>query len=136
MSRKRRQPFSAVLGPLESEVMRAVWDGGEVTVRDVQLTLSSSRPVAYTTVMTTMGRLADKGFLRRIEAQPAHRYTALVSRDQYARSAVKSVLDWLVGQFGDPAVAHFLDSPEADSQLLASLREAIARIEGASQDRG
>jgi predicted transcriptional regulator len=116
--------------------MQAVWDGRDVTVRDVQLALESSRPVAYTTVMTTMGRLADKGFLRRVESQPAHRYSALVSRDEYARTAVKSVLDWLVGQFGDPAVAHFLDSPEADSKLIASLREAIARIEDVGRDRG
>jgi predicted transcriptional regulator len=135
MSPKRRQPFAAVLGPLEAEVMQAVWDGGDVTVRDVQAALSRTRAVAYTTVMTTMGRLADKGFLRRVESQPAHRYSALVAREEYARTAVKSVLDWLVGQFGDPAVAHFLDSPEADSQLIASLREAIARIEDAAQDR-
>lgn len=126
MSRKRRQPFSAVLGPLESEVMRAVWDGGEVTVRDVQLALSSSRPVAYTTVMTTMGRLADKGLLRRVEDQRAHRFTPLLTREQYADSTVKSVVDWLVSQFRDPAVAYFLDRVEEDDEkVIAALRDAI-----------
>jgi predicted transcriptional regulator len=127
MSRKRRQtPLAAVLGPLETEVMEAVWDGGEVTVRDVQRVLTRQRPVAYTTVMTTMGRLADKGFLRRIEVQPAHRYSALLSRDQYAQTTVSSILDWLVGQFGDPAVAYFVDRLEKeDAALLNTLREAI-----------
>jgi BlaI family transcriptional regulator, penicillinase repressor len=127
MSRKRRQtPLAAVLGPLETEVMEAVWDGGEVTVRDVQRVLTKQRPVAYTTVMTTMGRLADKGFLRRIEVQPAHRYSALLSRDQYAQTTVSSILDWLVGQFGDPAVAYFVDRLEKeDAALLNTLREAI-----------
>jgi predicted transcriptional regulator len=106
--------------------MEAVWDGGEVTVRDVQRVLARQRPVAYTTVMTTMGRLADKGFLRRIEIQPAHRYSALLSRDQYAQTTVSSILDWLVGQFGDPAVAYFVDRLEKeDAALLNTLREAI-----------
>jgi predicted transcriptional regulator len=127
MSRKRRQaPLASVLGPLETEVMEAVWDGDEVTVRDVQAVLTRQRPVAYTTVMTTMGRLADKGFLRRMEVQPAHRYTALLSRDEYAQTTVSSILDWLVGQFGDPAVAYFVDRLEKeDVALLNSLREAI-----------
>jgi predicted transcriptional regulator len=115
--------------------MQAVWDRGEVTVRDVQLALTGPRPIAYTTVMTTMGRLADKGFLKRIEGQPAHRYSPLVSREDYARTAVRSVLDWLVGQFGDPAVAQFLDSPDLDPQLIRSLRAAIAQMEEAAEDR-
>jgi predicted transcriptional regulator len=127
MSRKRRHtPLAAVLGPLETEVMEAVWDGGDVTVRDVQSVLMRQRPVAYTTVMTTMGRLADKGFLQRIEVQPAHRYSALLSRDEYAETTVSSILDWLVGQFGDPAVAYFVDRIEKeDAALLNTLREAI-----------
>jgi predicted transcriptional regulator len=127
MSRKRRHtPLAAVLGPLETEVMEAVWDGGEVTVRDVQSVLTTQRPVAYTTVMTTMGRLADKGFLQRVEVQPAHRYSALLSRDEYAETTVSSILDWLVGQFGDPAVAYFVDRIEKeDAALLNTLREAI-----------
>jgi predicted transcriptional regulator len=132
---KRRQlPLSAVLGPLEAEVMEAVWRGGDVTVRDVQQELAGQRPVAYTTVMTTMGRLADKGFLRRVESQPAHRYSAILTREQYADSAVKSVLDWLVGTFGDPAVAYFVDRVERqDEALIASLREAIAQRESRSE---
>lgn len=114
--------------------MQAVWNGRDVTVRDVQVALESSRPVAYTTVMTTMGRLADKGFLRRVETQPAHRYSALVAREEYARTAVKSVLDWLVGQFGDPAVAYFVDRVEReDWALIESLREAVAQRESAAR---
>jgi BlaI family transcriptional regulator, penicillinase repressor len=126
MTPRRREPLSEVLGPLEAEVMEVVWDEGEVTVRDVHERLSQRRPVAYTTVMTTLGRLADKGLLRRIEAQPAHRYSPLLSREQYASTTVKSVLDWLVGQFGDPAVAYFVDRLEdEDERLLDSLRDAI-----------
>ena len=126
MAPRRRHTLAEVLGPLEAEVMEVAWDLGEVTVRDVHEALNESRPVAYTTVMTTMGRLADKGLLRRVEDQKAHRFTPLLSREQYADSTVKSVVDWLVTQFRDPAVAYFLDRVEKeDEKVIAALKEAI-----------
>lgn len=123
---RRRHTLAEVLGPLEAEVMEVTWDRGEVTVRDVHEALNESRSVAYTTVMTTMGRLADKGLLRRVEDQRAHRFTPLLSREQYADSTVKSVVDWLVSQFRDPAVAYFLDRvEEEDEEVVEALKEAI-----------
>jgi predicted transcriptional regulator len=131
---RRKHSLSEVLGPLEAEIMDVVWDNGEVTVRDVHNTLNSNHPIAYTTVMTTLGRLTDKGLLQRIEDQPAHRYSAIVTRDQYADSTVKSVVDWLMGHFPDPAVAYFIDRvEEEDDQVIDRLRQAIdeRRQEGA-----
>ena len=126
MAPRRKHSLAEVLGPLEAEIMEVVWDSGEVTVRDVHKALGSSKPLAYTTVMTTLGRLADKGLVKRIEVQPAHHYVALVSREQYARSTVKSVVDWLVNHFPDPAVAYFLDRVEKeDENVVERLREAI-----------
>lgn len=126
MTPRRRHTLAEVLGPLEAEVMEVTWERGEVTVRDVHEALNESRPVAYTTVMTTMGRLADKGLLRRVEDQRAHRFTPLLSREQYADSTVKSVVDWLVTQFRDPAVAYFLDRvEEEDEEVVDALRDAI-----------
>ncbi len=126
MAARRKHTLADVLGPLESEIMDVVWDAGEVTVRDVHRTLNDVRPIAYTTVMTTLGRLTDKGLLRRVEDQPAHRYSALVSREEYASSTVKSVVDWLVQHFPDPAVAYFVDKVEKeDEEVIERLREAI-----------
>lgn len=126
MAPRRKHSLSDVLGPLEAEIMEVVWNSGEVTVRDVHEALGGSRPLAYTTVMTTLGRLADKGLVKRIEDQPAHHYRALVTREQYARSTVKSVVDWLVNHFPDPAVAYFVDRVEKeDERVIERLREAI-----------
>ena len=123
---RRKHTLSAVLGPLENEIMEVVWELGEVTVRDVHGALEAKRPIAYTTVMTTLGRLADKSFLKRIEKQPAHHYEALVTREQYAKSTVKSVVDWLVDHFPDPAVAYFVDRVEKeDDEVIEKLRQAI-----------
>ncbi|HVF53238.1 MAG TPA: BlaI/MecI/CopY family transcriptional regulator [Actinomycetota bacterium] len=126
MTARRKHSLADVLGPLEADIMDVVWNEGEVTVRDVHRAINADRPIAYTTVMTTLGRLADKGLLRRDDDQPAHRYTPLLSREQYARTTVKSVVDWLVSHFPDPAVAYFVDRVEkGDEDVIDRLREAI-----------
>ncbi len=131
MTPRRKHSLGDVLGPLESEIMEVVWDQGEVTVRDVHRAIEQHRPIAYTTVMTTLGRLSDKGFLKRLEAQPAHHYSPLVTRDQYAKRTVKSVVDWLVHHFPDPAVSYFIDRVEKqDDQVVERLRQAIEERKG------
>lgn len=126
MTARRKHSLSKVLGPLEAEIMEVVWQEGEVTVRDVHAAIKQSRQIAYTTVMTTLGRLAEKGLLKRVEGHPAHRYSALVTREQYARSTVKSVVDWLVDHFPEPAVAYFVDRVgEEDDEVIDKLRAAI-----------
>jgi predicted transcriptional regulator len=126
MTPRRREPLANVLGPLEAQVMEIIWSHDEVTVRDVHKALLKKRSIAYTTVMTTMGRLADKRLLKRTEDQPAHRYKALLTREQYARSTVKNVIDWLVNHFRGPTVAYFIDRvEEEDEAVIESLREAI-----------
>ncbi len=110
--------------------MEIVWERREATVRDVHRALADKRSIAYTTVMTTMGRLTEKGILRRVEDQPAHHYFPLVTREQYASSTVKSVVDWLANHFRDPAVAYFIDKVEEEDQaVIDSLREAIEQRE-------
>jgi predicted transcriptional regulator len=122
-ARRSRRTLDEVLGPLEAEVMDVVWAEDEVTVRDVHEALNRKRKLAYTTVMTTMTRLADKGLLSRVEDHPAHRFSARVTREQYASSTVRSVVDWLVEHFRDPAVAYFIDRVGEDD--LDSLMDAI-----------
>ena len=126
MPSRRKHSLSEVLGPLETEIMEVVWDLEEVTVRDVHNRLQANRTIAYTTVMTTLGRLSDKGLVRRVEEQPAHRYLPVVSREQYARSTVKSVVDWLIGHFPDPAVSYFVDRVEKeDERVMDRLKQMI-----------
>jgi predicted transcriptional regulator len=109
-------------------VMEIVWDRDRVTVRDVHDVLRQSRDIAYTTVMTTLGRLADKGLLSRIEGQPAHHFVPAVSREQYAQSTVTSVMGWLMNHFPDPVVGYLVEKVEdEDEDVLDRLREAIER---------
>ena len=127
---KRRTQLDGVLGPLEAEVMEAVWDGGDTTVRDVYATLSRRRDIAYTTVMTTMTRLAAKGLLVRDASGLAHRYRASVTREDYAKSTVHSVVDWLVNSFPEPAISYFVDvvNEGDDPAVLEALRSKIDEL--------
>jgi predicted transcriptional regulator len=125
---RRNEPLEALLGPLEQEVMDVAWRLGDATVRDVHGQLAAKRTIAYTTVMTTMSRLASKGLLSRDTAGLAHRYRPAVSRDRYARSAVGDVLSWLLERYPEPAAAYFADVvDDADGVTLDELRAAVER---------
>lgn len=125
---KRRSQLQGLLGPLETDVMEMVWTLGDTTVRDVHEALAARRDLAYTTVMTTMARLASKGLLARDTSGLAHRYRATISRDEYARSTVTSVVDWLVDRFPEPAMSYFMQVVE-DEGGTASTDELRERIE-------
>lgn len=125
---RRKDPLEALLGPLEQDVMDVVWRLGEATVRDVHEELAATRAIAYTTVMTTMSRLARKGLLSRDTADLAYRYRPAVSRDHYGRDAVGDVLSWLLDRYPEPAAAYLADVVgDVDDVTIEQLRRAVER---------
>lgn len=117
-----RERESDVLGPLEAEVMAVAWTvQTPLTVREVLERLNESRstPLAYTTVMTVMSRLAEKDILRRELSGRGYRYIAAVP--DVAAIAVRNV----VRDFGDAALAQFVDEARADPKLLRRLRRLL-----------
>jgi predicted transcriptional regulator len=98
----------ALLGPLEGRVMHAVWAGtlGEAfVVRDV---LAHMPELAYTTVMTTVRRLADKGLLAvRTDSRPAHEYRAVGDPRSFLARASAAEASQFVDRYGDAALAAF-----------------------------
>lgn len=125
---RRNEPLEALLGPLEQEVMEVVWRLGDATVRDVHDELSKAKTIAYTTVMTTMSRLATKGMLVRDTAGLAHRYRPAIDRELYARSAVGDVLTWLLERYPEPAAAYLTGVvDDVDAGTIDELRAAVER---------
>ena len=109
----------STLGPLEAEVMAALWEAaGPLSVREVVQRLNAGRaaPLAYTTVMTVLSRLAGKNILAREPQGRAFVYRPAVA--DTADIAVRGVLD----EFGDAALARFVDRVELDPALRARLR--------------
>ena len=102
--------------------MRVAWDTGvPLTVRAVLETLNAgrARPLAYTTVMTVMTRLVDKGALRRRSAGRGYIYEPTAS--DAAGMAVRTVVE----TYGDAAIAHFVDAARDDPALLKRLQRLV-----------
>lgn len=99
-----------VLGSLESDVMEVVWlKDTEVSVRDIFETLSCTREIAYTTVMTIMGRLADKGLLTRRKEGNAFLFSPVITREDFTAQLVDNVVDDLLSDFSEAAMASFIN---------------------------
>jgi len=121
------QQFS--LGRLEFELMQILWSRGECNVRDVAQHLR--RPLAYTTVMTTLDRLYKKGLLDRRMPDRAFLYSVRFSRQEWERARAENVLaDFLGGSHTsrELLLSSFLDAVgEHDSALLDELQKKIRR---------
>lgn len=112
-----------LLGELELAVMHVIWERGIVTVRDVLEALVETRPLAYTTVMTVMSRLADKGLLIVNKQGKTYHYRPAYSREAFEAQAVGQVVQSLITDFGgEIAISQFVE------QLLATDPEQLARL--------
>jgi predicted transcriptional regulator len=125
------------LGDLERAVMDQVWgaaDAGRapVSVRDVHAALSPTRDLAYTTVMTVMGRLAEAGLLTQERSGRAYLYAAAGSREELTATTMLDQLHGMGTQDRRSAMLHFLDDASPDE--IADLKAALAEVE-ARHDR-
>lgn len=103
--------------------MEAVWKAGRpVSVREVVDALNAGRaePLAYTTVMTVMNRLADKQALARSAAGRSYVYEATAPNP--AGIAVKNV----IRTYGDEALAHFVDEARADPEIWRRMQRMMS----------
>ena len=122
-----------VLGELESDVMQIVWQQkGPISVREVTEILQKKRKIAYTTVMTIMGRLNDKSVLKRKTDGKAYFYQAAYSKDKFLTRMSKQIIKNFVSSFGEAAIASFvqeIDKIPVDKKrkLLKLLKEANAK---------
>jgi len=101
------------LGELESDVMEVIWrSAGPVSVREVYVVLQKKRQIAYTTVMTIMGRLTAKGLLKRKDEGKAYQYLASYSKDRFLTNISRQIIKNFVSNFGETAIAHFASELE------------------------
>jgi len=123
-----------VLGDLEAEIMECMWDLGSASVRRVHECLQEDRNIAYTTVMTVMTRLAEKGLLDRMQEGRAYIYSPVQSRDAFCTGVIKNVMTGLLGQTGRPVLAHFVENLDgedaAELDLLAEIIDSKRREAG------
>lgn len=127
--RAETDSLAAALGSLERQVMDVVWEGETFTVRDVHAKMS--RPVAYTTVMTTLDRLFKKGFVTRTREGRAFVYVAALTRAEVEAAFASGVLGGLLSQgrgSAMPILSDLVDTVGAQdggAQLLDALETLV-----------
>ncbi len=114
------------LGELEKDVMDLIWQESKpLTVRAIHDDLSKKRKLAYTTVMTIVSRLTEKGLLKRKVSGKAYLYQAAYSKDKFLTRVSRQIIQNFVSNFGEAAVAHFTEEIE---KLPVDKRNKIVKM--------
>lgn len=127
--RPEQEGLRSSLFDLEAEIMEIVWESEweEFAVSDVHNSLSAMREVAYTTVMTTVSRLFDKGILDRRRDGKRYVYRPLQTRQGFIEEMTREVLNSLPPIGTHTAVALLVDQvASADEDELDRLEQLIA----------
>lgn len=118
-----------LLGSLEARIMRNAWSGrvsDRFTVRDMHRTMPE---LAYTTVMTTLSRLATKGLLKVASGESRRAFVYVVQRSpaQYLAASSRHEVEQFVQRYGDAALAAFAARLD---RLSPAQRERLRRLSG------
>ena len=119
------------LGDAELEIMLAVWEAGEpVPSSYVQEKLRGRRDWALPSILTSLNRLVDKGFLSCQKRGKSNWYHPLVSEKDYKAAEGRGLIDRLYGSSFTGMVASLCDGRAIDEDDLAQLRRYLDTLEG------
>jgi predicted transcriptional regulator len=114
------------LSQAEFEVLKVLWDLAPATVRDVMNELHArGRKVAYTTVLTFLTRLKQKGFVATKKSGQAYVYKPRVTRDRIVKSRLAEMIDQLFDGAAAPLVLQLMQTESFSADEIAHLRRLI-----------
>jgi BlaI family penicillinase repressor len=123
-------PLESDLGTAELEVLRTLWDEGPATVREVMNHLHGrGRKVAYTTVLTFLTRLEQKGFVTSDKSGLAYVYRPRVTREKVSRSRLKALLEELYDGAAAPLVLQLVRERRLSRRDIAELQRLIEELD-------
>lgn len=121
---------SARLSKLEFQIMEALWNRGQLSIREIQEEIPARKTPAYTTVQTTVYRMEAKGVARRVrKVGNFHVFEAVISREAAQRRVIDDLLSYFGGR-SQPLMAHLIESGKLS---LADVREAEKLLKGHSR---
>ena len=118
----RKKP---VLTAQELEIMKVVWSSGASTVRDVYEALLERRKIAYTTVMTMMNILEQKGYLKKTQKDRAYVYQATKPQKQVIRGMVREFVDRVFNGSAEPLLLHLVEDRRLSQEDLDQIRSML-----------
>ncbi len=113
----------------ELAILRALWENGPSTVRQVVDRLNQSRPTGYTTALKLMQIMTDKGLLVRDERQRSHVYHPAFSKGQIQRGLVGDLIDRAFGASAHQLVMQALTTKEVSREEMAQIRRLLDEME-------
>jgi predicted transcriptional regulator len=113
----------------ELRLMQVVWERGSATAGDVLEALPKRPPTAYSTVVTTLRILEEKGYLRHTKEGRAFVYHPVVDRTEASRSAVRHLLHRFFNDSPELLVLNVLKHERIDAQELKRLQKLIEESE-------
>jgi len=122
------RPKSSILTAHELELMKTIWRHDEaVTVRDVYEELRKQRPIAYTTVLTNMKTLEQKGYLRATQHERAHVYRSARPKQDVIRQMVRDFVTRVFNGAGQPLVLHLLEDDHLSQEDLRDITRMMGK---------
>jgi BlaI family transcriptional regulator, penicillinase repressor len=116
------------LPALELECMKALWALNEATVEEIRAQLLPGRPLAYTTVLTVMDRLARKGVAERRKRGRAHVYTAAVPEDSVRERALERLVENFFAGSRERLRSHLDGAPARQPNSLRNAESPRERV--------
>lgn len=107
--------------------MKVVWDRNSATVRDVYEALLEKRKIAYTTVMTMMNILEQKGHLKKTLDERAYVYRSTRPRNLVLRGMVREFVNRVFNGSAEPLLLHLVEDQKLSEQDLDEIREMIRK---------
>ena len=107
----------------ESDIMQVLWDQGPCRVSDVRRSLKD--PLAHNTVLTILGILEEKGFVRRVAGGRGHRYFALVPEKDARQSAVRHLVRKLFRGSSELLFTHLVSEQRLSAAQVKRLRQLL-----------
>ena len=126
----------AVLTAQELEIMKVVWGRGVSTVRDVYEALLERRKIAYTTVMTMMNILEQKGHLKKTQKDRAYVYQATRPQKQVIRGMVREFVDRVFNGSAEPLLLHLVEDRHVSEQDLEDIRRMLREKRNSGETPG
>ena len=108
--------------------MKVIWDRDRATVRDVYEALRERRQIAYTTVMTMMNILEQKGFLKKSAGEDrAFVYEPAKSRQSVMREMVSEFIDRVFAGSANPLMVHLIEDEHLSKKDIDELRKLVRK---------
>jgi BlaI family penicillinase repressor len=117
--------MAITLGKREHDLMDVLWERGPSTVAEVREAIGTS--LAYTTVLTILRNLETKGAVSRWGEGRAHRYFAVVAREDAREGALQRLIDRFFAGSHEGLLTHLVEGRRVSPEQLAELRERIDR---------